>query len=64
MNIKSMYHLLLVQLLLLTATVQAKSIPSYTTNTNKDNKVWRLDNFNKELFWEEPQEGKSSILVN
>ncbi len=24
---------------------------------------WRLDHFNKELFWEEPPEGKSGFII-
>lgn len=35
----------------------SKSVPTYST-TKDSGKVWRLDSFNKELFWEEPPEGK------
>ena len=42
---------------LLAVTVIAKSIIQTSGGNSSSDHVWRLDNFNKDLFWEEPPEG-------
>jgi hypothetical protein len=48
-------------LVLFTANALAKQAQVYLNR--EVNKLWRLDNFNKELFWEEPPEGKQEYCM-
>ena len=36
----------------------SKVLPPSPTINGTNGNFWRLDHFNKELFWEEPPEGK------
>lgn len=47
---------------LLAVTVIAKSIIQPSSGNSSSDQVWRLDNFNKDLFWEEPPEGMHLFL--
>ena len=40
----------------------SKSQSSFSSS-KEQNQLWRLDNFNKELFWEEPAEGINSFII-
>jgi len=40
------------------AGVLSKALPLPNSINGTNGNSWRLDHFNKELFWEEPPEGK------